>query len=195
MIDHALHLLTLYIIWKARGLTHAAEPTPDEARLRTRLKECRDLLVEKLLEFAIGTQSNTADGVKRAVRFILLNTHRMFSCFTQAFQNLMNLHILFAPPQPDADDANVPPTATLPLTLDEEVQYRCAGFVQAEIERYAEDMEELSPPASEESDLTSDNGRSDGEEKKSKRKGKGKQPERNGTTSMSISFLYTYFDG
>ena len=68
MIDHALNLLTLYVIWKARGLTHTAEPSAEEAQLRERLKECRDSLLEKLLEFAIGTQSNTADGVKRAVR-------------------------------------------------------------------------------------------------------------------------------
>ena len=49
----------------------------------------------------------------------------------------MNLHILFAPVQA-TDDVAVPPTAAMPLTLDEETQYRCAGFVQAEIERYAE---------------------------------------------------------
>lgn len=72
MIDHALNLLTLYVIWKARGLTHAAEPATEEAQLRERLKECRDSLLEKLLEFAIGTQSNTADGVKRAVSIKLL---------------------------------------------------------------------------------------------------------------------------
>ena len=68
MVDQALSVLSLYIIWKARGLTNTAEPSADEARLRERLKECRDALLEKLLEFAIGTQSNTSDGVKRAVR-------------------------------------------------------------------------------------------------------------------------------
>ena len=67
MVEQALSLLTLYIIWKARGLTNSDEPSPEEARLRDRLKECRDALLEKLLEFAIGTQSNTSDGVKRAV--------------------------------------------------------------------------------------------------------------------------------
>lgn len=67
MVDQALSLLTLYIIWKARGLSNAAEPSAEEVRLRERLKESRDALLEKLLEFAIGTQSNTSDGVKRAV--------------------------------------------------------------------------------------------------------------------------------
>lgn len=37
------------------------------------------------------------------------------------------------------------PTAALPLSLDDEVQYRCAGFVQAEIERYAEEIFEETP--------------------------------------------------
>lgn len=67
MIDQALHLLTLYIIWKARGLTSATDPSPDELRYREKTKEHRDLLVERLLEFVAGTQSNTADGVRRAV--------------------------------------------------------------------------------------------------------------------------------
>ena len=100
----------------------------------------------------------------------------------------MNLHILFAPPQADIHDASIPPTATLPLTLDEEVQYRCAGFIQAELERHAEDMEALSPPTSEDSDNASDNEHSNDEEYRTKRKGKGKKPERNGVTGAAISF-------
>lgn len=68
MIDRALHLLTLHIIWKARGLTAAdTDLSPEEERFHERLREQRESLLEKLLEFAIGTQSNTADGVRRAV--------------------------------------------------------------------------------------------------------------------------------
>lgn len=103
----------------------------------------------------------------------------------------MNLHILFAPPQPDADDANIPPTASLPLSLDEEMQYRCAGFVQAEIERYAEDMEELSPAPSDASGDESDNSRSGSERPKGKKKAKGKQPESDAKRRMSALF-YSY---
>ena len=44
------------------------------------------------------------------------------------------------------------PTAALPLSLDDEVQYRCAGFVQAEIERYAEEIAEPSEEDPERSD-------------------------------------------
>ncbi len=51
----------------------------------------------------------------------------------------MNLHILFNPAQADGSTL---PTASLALTLSEEVQARCAGFVQAEIERYAEELQD-----------------------------------------------------
>lgn len=54
----------------------------------------------------------------------------------------MNLHILFCPAQTVAPDGSDLPTAALALTLDDEAQYRCAGFVQAEIERYAEELDE-----------------------------------------------------
>lgn len=71
------------------------------------------------------------------------------------------------------------PTAALPLTLDDDSQYRCASFVQAEIERYAEELEELSPLTEDESEDGSDNDQSDTEERskvKKSKKRKGKQP-------------------
>ena len=58
----------------------------------------------------------------------------------QAFQNLLNLHILFCPPRDS--EAEDPPRTLLSLTLDEEVQLRCAALVQAEIERFAEEVAE-----------------------------------------------------
>ena len=68
MVDRALQVLTLHIIWKARSLTAAAgESSPEEQQFREKLREQREVLLEKLLEFAIGTQTNTAEGVRRAV--------------------------------------------------------------------------------------------------------------------------------
>jgi cohesin complex subunit SA-1/2 len=67
MISQALNLLGLHILWKARGLTAEAEPSPEEHRFRETLKEQRESLLEKLTEYAVGTQSNTAEGVKRSV--------------------------------------------------------------------------------------------------------------------------------
>ena len=42
----------------------------------------------------------------------------------------MNVHILFGPAE------------KMSISLDDEVQFRCAGYVQAEIERYAETLAE-----------------------------------------------------
>ena len=70
MIDQALQVLYLHILWKARGLTNPNEPSEDELAFREKLKEQRDSVLDKLLEFAVGTQSNTAEGVRRAVRLL-----------------------------------------------------------------------------------------------------------------------------
>ncbi|KAF9817346.1 hypothetical protein IEO21_03487 [Rhodonia placenta] len=156
MVDRALHVLTLHIIWKARGLTAAdAELSPEEQRFKQKLREQRESLLEKLLEFAVGTQSNTAEGVRRA-----------------AFQNLMNLHILFCPSQSVAPDGSRLPTAALPLSLDDEVQYRCAGFIQAEIERYAEELEDALPAAERGSEDEEQSGDSQSEEERPTKGGK-----------------------
>ncbi|KAI9060084.1 hypothetical protein FKP32DRAFT_1578832 [Trametes sanguinea] len=162
MVDRALQLLTLHIMWKARGLPAGAELTPEEIEFRDKLKEQRDALLEKLVEFAVGTQSNTVEGVRRA-----------------AFQNLLTLHVLFCPSETTMPDGSRLPTAALPLSLDDEVQYRCAGFVQAEIERYAE---EIAEPPSEEADGSEDDSNDEDEQsepeeqtkKKRGRAGKGK---------------------
>jgi cohesin complex subunit SA-1/2 len=50
----------------------------------------------------------------------------------------LDLHVLFAAPDPQ--EGTTLPTATVSLSLDDEVQYRCAGYIQAEIERYAESL-------------------------------------------------------
>ena len=52
----------------------------------------------------------------------------------------MNLHVLFCPTETVRPDGSSFPTASLALNLDDEVQYRCAGFIQAEIERYVEEV-------------------------------------------------------
>ncbi|KAI0772878.1 hypothetical protein BD413DRAFT_622407 [Trametes elegans] len=157
MVDRALQLLTLHIMWKARGLPAGTELSPDEIQFRDNLKEERNSLLEKLVEFAVGTQSNTVEGVRRA-----------------AFQNLLTLHILFCPSETTAPDGTRLPTAALPLSLDDEVQYRCAGFVQAEIERYAEELAEDTPEEEHNSDEESDGneGQSEPEEQPKGKKGR-----------------------
>ncbi len=64
MIEQVLHLLTLHIIWKSRGLASVSE---EDTQYREILEAQRSTLLEKLIEFAVGTQSNTVEGVKRSV--------------------------------------------------------------------------------------------------------------------------------
>ena len=68
----------------------------------------------------------------------------------------MNLHILFCPAQSIAPDGSKLPTSALPLSLDDEAQFRCAGFVQAEIERYVDELGEDVSVHADESDKDDD---------------------------------------
>jgi cohesin complex subunit SA-1/2 len=109
--------------------------------------------------------------------------------------NLMNLHILFAPVQGVDDDAQVPSTAMMPLSLEEEVQYRCVGFIQAEIERYAEEAEELSPPPSEASDNSGTEREHSHDDDRPRRKGKqSKRSSQNGVLSRLTFTLFLVYN-
>lgn len=67
MVDRALQLLTLHLIWKARQLMLSMEI---DEKLQESLREQRQALLEKLEEFAIGDRSNTLLSVKRSVNQI-----------------------------------------------------------------------------------------------------------------------------
>ena len=67
MIDQALNLLTLHVIWKARRLSTEVQASPDDGRLKESFQEQREALLKRLVEYAVGSQSNTTDGVRRAV--------------------------------------------------------------------------------------------------------------------------------
>ena len=85
----------------------------------------------------------------------------------------MNLHILFCQPS----EGTVLPTSVLAITLADEVQYRCAGFVQAEIERYADALEEESPEEEDEDEESDRDSEDEGKSKRKKaKKVKGKKP-------------------
>lgn len=105
----------------------------------------------------------------------------------------MHLHILFCPAQSIAPDGSRLPTSSLPLTLNDEVQYRCAGFIQAEIERYAEELEEASPVADLDSENDDDSGDDHSENERHTKGGKthvakGKQPAK-GTSQRRFNIL------
>ncbi|KAJ7481621.1 hypothetical protein FB451DRAFT_132924 [Mycena latifolia] len=159
MITQALDLLTKHLMWKAQHLRmegDSPEPSPEELRAREKIQEQRDSFLEKLTEYAVGTQSNTAEAVTRT-----------------AFMCLISVHILFGPEQ------------KMDVTLDDEVQFRCAGYVQAEIERYAETLIEPEGEDDEDEDEdeekendSGDEGSDAGDGGKKKGKGKARAPKK-----------------
>lgn len=72
MIEECLRLLTLHLAWKARGLSLVSEPNEEETRFRETLEEQRGSVIEKLTEYAVGSDSRPCEGVKRAVRTIVV---------------------------------------------------------------------------------------------------------------------------
>lgn len=57
----------------------------------------------------------------------------------QAVKCLLILYTLFLPKQ--SDGAGHPyPAASIPLEVSEEMQFRFEGFIEAEVERYADDL-------------------------------------------------------
>jgi len=67
MVSETLNLLAMHIIWKTKSLPPQGNRTPDDKKTAQTLLEQRTALVQKLIEFAVGTQSNTAEAVKRVV--------------------------------------------------------------------------------------------------------------------------------
>ena len=67
MVSETLNLLTMHIIWKTKSLPPQGSRTPDYKKALQTLLEQRTALVQKSIEFAVGTQSNTAEAVKRVV--------------------------------------------------------------------------------------------------------------------------------
>ncbi|KAJ3761453.1 hypothetical protein EV360DRAFT_37795 [Lentinula raphanica] len=124
MLEQSIQLLTICIMWRIRRLfSTASTHTSDENQLRDNLIIQRDSLVDKLIEYAVGTQvqgNGIVEGVKRV-----------------AFKSLLDLHILFLSAQDNAEDM----LPSLALAMDDEVQWRCAGYVQAEVERYADALD------------------------------------------------------
>ena len=67
MVSETLNLLAVHVIWKTKALPPSTDRSPEEQRLEESLMEQRNSVLEKLLEYAVGTQSNTVEGVRRAV--------------------------------------------------------------------------------------------------------------------------------
>jgi cohesin complex subunit SA-1/2 len=83
MVSEALNLLSVHVIWKTKTLPASDDRSPEEETVQESLLEQRNSLSEKLLEYAVGTQSNVVQGVRRAV------------CQTTSLNTAFHLTILY----------------------------------------------------------------------------------------------------
>ncbi|KAJ3814593.1 hypothetical protein F5876DRAFT_62181 [Lentinula aff. lateritia] len=157
MLEQSLQLLTLYIMWKSRRLLSIASVSTatEDVQDREQLISQRDSHVDKLIEYAVGTQvqgNGIVEGVKRV-----------------AFKNLLDLYVLFLSAPNDAE--NTLPSLT--MIMNDEVQWRCAGYVQAEVERYADAVNhrhnEDSNTEDDQTDDSESEGDAEGQSKKNKK--------------------------
>jgi hypothetical protein len=121
-----------------------------------------------------------------------VHIHDVFECVNnispQAFKHLLDLHVLFA--LPESHEGVALPTASVSLSFDDEAQYRCAGYIQAEIERYAESLGSEAADDEEEGEKDTDRGESsDGEpaeDGKAVKHGKGKKVPKEGSSNFNL---------
>ena len=114
MVQQCLVALTIHSMWKSMSLP---DETEDNMPAHDAYIETRSTLINKLVEFSIGTQSTTYEEVQRV-----------------AFKQLMNIHVLFS--------QHGSPDPLLVLELDDEVQDKCGEWVEREVEKFAEEIEE-----------------------------------------------------
>lgn len=86
----------------------------------------------------------------------------------------MNIHILFYPSPATSPRGDALPTEPLSLQLEEEVQQRCAGYIQSSIEQYAELLADGSRAQDEEPESEHDDSSEGEEPMPTARGGKGK---------------------
>lgn len=99
----------------------------------------------------------------------------------KAFQSLITIHILFAKEPTSGLTAAKSPLAPLVLQMDERLQHQCTGFIQAEAESFAEQIEERDAAERDSSPSNDGENSDDDEEAPVKaayrvKKGKGKPP-------------------
>ncbi|KAG8960843.1 hypothetical protein FRC05_006541, partial [Tulasnella sp. 425] len=131
LLDHTYQVLTFQIAWKVKHLPNGDPNAEGASEAREALQRQRDMLVETLDAAAFGPNSRAGDGVRRS-----------------AVKCLLILYTLFLPKQ--SDGAGHPyPAASIPLEVSEEMQFRFEGFIEAEVERYADDLAEEEQETSE----------------------------------------------
>lgn len=202
MVEQALTILYIHLLWRIRKVAQEADDLPEESVLYSIVAQ-RKALLAKLEDLCVGTMSNAIEGVKQVVRSILLFHLGVPADEEQALMHLLDTYLLSAAATSSTKDPNGA-LESLRLVCSDQVQARCAGFVEAEIERYAEIVaeareEEEEETAAEEEEEEEDSSEEEGEKKKKGKKGKGKVVKKakaikkraavTSATGQSLSFL------
>ncbi|GAA5879860.1 hypothetical protein JCM3774_002262 [Rhodotorula dairenensis] len=160
LVAHAIRVLAVHLSWHL--LTVVAEirqAGSTDLQALVAVSEKRRVLLEKLEEFAVGNGTNAAEGVKRVALTVLLDIYLI-------------AHTISAP---SSDPEQL--FEELKLDASDELQARCSGYIEAEIERHAEllaeevEQPDSDSPASEEEDGSD----TETESSQRSRKGKGKK--------------------
>ncbi|GAA6013136.1 hypothetical protein JCM11491_005192 [Sporobolomyces phaffii] len=169
MIEHALSVLGLHLSWQLQTVAlESREAGVVEALTLDSIASRQNALLEKSEEYAVGNETNAVERVKELALSVLLDVHFASAAITSS-HNDPDKHL-----------------ASLHVECSEELQARCSGYIEAEIERFAErlaaerEAEEDEAEEEDEEEEADDSG-SDTEmeesakkKKKSKAKAKGK---------------------
>ncbi|KAN0066163.1 cohesin complex subunit [Thecaphora frezii] len=133
MVQGTIQVLTLHIMWKTRlSMSYdAAHQGPAIDALASK----RSIILDLLNEYVAGTHSNVCAGVQRVAFERLLMIHMMYAALPVGHEDGAAADTASEAPAAHGS-ARLP--AALRLVCTDETQYRCAGFIQAEIERYIE---------------------------------------------------------
>lgn len=132
-----MEILQLHFMWSCAGLCRLMNSQDEVSNSDvlnnelSRVLGLRDGVFRFLSEYAIDPNCNACEEIKRAVspviNFFSRNNNQL-TFFSQAFVHLLNAYLLCY--------GSVMPK-DLKMDCDEQTQYRCAGFMAAEIERFA----------------------------------------------------------
>jgi cohesin complex subunit SA-1/2 len=120
MTIHALDALFCYLSWSLTALLSVEIPSEDDIAFRTDL---RDSLLLRFQDLAVGTASSATEHCRRS-----------------AFAKVLQLHMLvtqIGTNPASTSDNDEQPLRAMRLECPDEVQYRCAGFIEAQIQQYA----------------------------------------------------------
>ncbi|KAM0792165.1 hypothetical protein ACM66B_004862 [Microbotryomycetes sp. NB124-2] len=126
MIAHGIGILGTHFVWQlSMFIKDKSKNDMVDATALAVLVERRDKLMIKLEEIAVGASTNANQSVKQA-----------------ALTTLLDIHVLcesISSPARDPDGQ----LSDLRAEMSDELQSRCAGFIEAELERYSEELSSL----------------------------------------------------